>query len=176
MRLWNAVRIFFSTLFNRERAGQVAALLEAPPAVPQLEDKPKPKPAVEKPTRSEALILLETLQREARFLDFMQESLNEYSDAQIGAAVRDVHQQSAAVLKRLFDFQPVLEQEEGASVEVPPGYDPGVYRVVGNVSGQPPFRGRLTHHGWKARKCDLPAWSGSPEAAKIVAPAEVEVG
>ncbi len=177
MRLWTAIRAFFATLFDGRRAEQVAGLLAAPPEKPALE-KPtpaKPKPEPKKPTKSEALILLEALQREARFLDFMQESLDAYDDAQIGAAVRDVHRQAREVLKRMFDFGPVVDQEEGSTVEVPAGYDPGIFRVVGNV-GEPPLTGKLTHHGWKANRCDLPSWSGSADAAFVVAPAEVEVG
>ena len=125
--------------------------------------------------RSEALTLLATLQREARFVDFIQEPLDDYSDAQIGAAVRDVHRDCAKVLGRLFSIRPVLKDEEGAEVEVPAGFDSGRYRLVGNVTGQPPHRGRMMHHGWEAGACELPAFSGSKSAARVIAPAEVEL-
>ncbi len=80
-------------------ADRQAAVAEPP--------KPQPKPEPKKPAaaprgRSEALTLLATLQREARFVDFIMESLEGYSDAQIGAVARDVHRDCGKVLERLF--------------------------------------------------------------------------
>ena len=60
-------------------------------------------------------------------------------------------------------------------MEVPAGFDAGRWRLTGNVTGEPPFRGRLVHPGWEATTCELPTWSGSAAAARIVAPAEVEL-
>ena len=68
-----------------------------------------------------------------------------------------------------------MREEENAEVEVPAGFDPGRWRLTGNVTGEPPFRGRLVHPGWEATACELPSWSGSSSAARIVAPAEVEL-
>ena len=121
---------------------------------------PAPKPGV----GSEAIALLAVLQREARLVDFLQESLAGYTDAQIGAAVRDIHRDCGAVLKRLFDLRPAVDLEEGAEVEVSAGFDPTRWRLTGNVSGEPPFRGRLVHPGWEATRCDLPIWTGSGRA------------
>jgi len=178
-RIWLAIRVFFLTLFSADVAGRVrGALAGELPSGPKAEKpapKPKGPPAAKTPARSEALTLLATLQREARFVDFIQEPLEGYADAQIGAAARDVHRDCAAVLARLFDFRPVVGDEEGAAIEVPAGFDAGKYRLVGNVTGEPPYRGKLTHHGWQAAKCELPAWTGSPASAKIVAPVEVEL-
>ncbi len=114
-----------------------------------------------KPVRSEAITLLATLQREARFVDFIKEPLDGYSDAQIGAAVRDVHRDCGKVLDRLFAIRAMVDQEEGSPVEVPAGFDAGRYRLTGNVAGDPPFHGRLVHHGWEAAEVQLPAWSGT---------------
>jgi hypothetical protein len=125
--------------------------------------------------QSEAITLLAALQREARFVDFIQESLDGYSDAQIGAAARDVHRDCKAVLARMFALRPVTTEEEGKEVEVPAGFDPGRWRLTGNVTGEPPFHGRLVHPGWEATICELPTWSGGAAAARIVAPAEVEL-
>src|SRR5690242_3139956 len=73
---------------------------------PKAPVKPEPAaPLVSK--RSDALSLLAVLQREARLVDFLMESIGGYSDAQIGAAVRDVHRGSAAVLQRVFNIQPL---------------------------------------------------------------------
>ena len=180
-RILIAIRIFFVTLFSREVAGRVAEILAHPPLPAPVggEEAPKPKPAKAPkppgPGRSEALTLLATLQREARFVDFIKEPLAGYSDAQIGAAARDIHRDCGTVLERLFGIGPVVEEDEGAELEVPAGFDAGRYRLTGNVAGEPPFQGRLTHHGWEAAKCELPSWSGSNKAARIVAPVEVEL-
>lgn len=179
-RIWTAIRAFFITLFNGEIARRVElALIGVEPAIaqaaieapPRFKEPVRPKP----PVRSEAVTLLATLQREARFVDFVKEDLAAYTDAQIGAAARDVHRDCGAVLERLFALRPVLQQEEGSEVEVVAGFDAGCYRLTGNVQGEPPFRGRLRHHGWRATACEVPAWSGTAEAARIVAPVEVEL-
>jgi hypothetical protein len=136
---------------------------EAPPAVPK------------RPARSDAVSLLAALQREARFVDLVQESLDQYSDEQVGAAARDVLRGCRAVLDRLFELQPVVPQSEGDTVHVPAGFDTGRWRLTGNVAGEPPFEGRLVHHGWQAKRCQLPQWSGSNDSATVVAAAEVEL-
>lgn len=180
-RVLIAVRVFFLTLFSAEVARQVGQVLSrpAPIGAAEIEETPKEKPKKPAPsrlpTRSEALTLLATLQREARFVDFVKEPLASYSDAQIGAVARDVQRDCGSVLQRLFALEPVLQEEEGGQIEVPAGFDAGRYRLTGNVAGQPPFRGWITHHGWEATKCELPTWSGSDTAARIVAPVEVEL-
>jgi hypothetical protein len=136
---------------------------------------PKPPPTPRAPVRSEAITLLAALQREARFVDFVKEPLDSYTDAQIGAAARDVHRDCGKVLQRLFALAPIAGEAEGAGVEVPAGFDAGRYRLTGNVAGQPPFRGRLVHHGWEATVCQLPQWTGTAAAARVVAPVEVEL-
>ncbi len=175
-RIRLAFHVFFWILFHAT-AEQLARLTGRTAAATAPKPTPKPTPAAapKAPTRSEAITLLATLQREARFIDFIQESLNDYSDAQIGAAVRDVHRDCAAVLKRLFALKPATAGEEGVQVEVPAGFDPNRWHLTGNVAGEPPFNGRLVHPGWEATTCELPVWTGSASAARIVAPAEVEL-
>ncbi|MCY2992666.1 MAG: DUF2760 domain-containing protein [Planctomycetota bacterium] len=182
MRFFFAIRVFFLTLFSSSAAAQIGTLLQQrglPAPEPQEEQPVRPAPVVrekpQKPIRSEALTLLATLQREARLIDLVQESLDNYTDEQVGAAARDVLRSSRAVLDRLFDLQPVVRETEGAPVELPTGFDTGRYRLTGNVSGPPPFRGSLMHHGWEAGKCEVPAWSGNADAARVVASAEVEL-
>jgi hypothetical protein len=180
-RLFLAVRVFFLILTNTALAeilkkhlgGKRAAVPDAPgaPPVPPARETPIPKTAV----RSDALTLLAVLQREARFLDFVMESLTGYSDAQVGAVARNVHRDCAAVLSRLFGPRPAVSKAEGSLVEVPPGFDAGRYRLTGNVAGEPPYHGRLVHPGWEAEKCELPTWSGSTTAQRVIAPAEVEL-
>jgi hypothetical protein len=178
MRLLLAFRAFFSVLFNREVALRVTMALELPEKLTTTEApavaKPLPKPAPP-PTCSEAIVLLAALQREARFVDFIQEPLANYTDAQIGAAAREVHRDCGKVLERLFQLKPVLAEVEGAVIDVPVGFDAGRFRIIGNVTGEPPFRGRVVHHGWEAAGSHLPAWSGSADAARVIAPAEVEL-
>lgn len=178
-KLGLAFKVFFRVFSDAAFAEQAQSWLrgEGKPAVAAPAPQPaeaQPKPA-KKPQRSEALTLLAALQREARFVDFIQEPIAAYSDAQIGAAVRDVHRECGKVLGRLFELQKVVNDEEGAAVEVPTGFDAARFRLTGAVSGSPPYRGKLCHHGWEAAKCELPAWTGSEESARIVAPAEVEV-
>lgn len=179
MRMIIAFKAFFLVLFNGEVARAVAKALAKPEpaaAVPAKEAAPKAKPTPPaKPARSDALTLLAALQREGRLIDFVKEPIDAYTDAQVGAAARQVHRDCGQVLQRLFDLQPVRSEPEGASVELPAGFDADRCRVTGNVTGQPPFRGCLVHHGWEARQCQLPAWTGGEGAAKVVAPAEVEV-
>ena len=177
-RILLAIRVFFATLLSAAVARKVErALGTAGTAIEQApQPKPKQQPAAPRPpARTDALTLLATLQREARFIDFVKESLEGYADAQIGAVARDVHRDCGAVLERLFALQPVLSDQEGAEVEVPAGFDAGRYRLTGNVTGQPPFRGQMMHHGWQATKCQLPAWSGTDADARVVAPIEVEL-
>jgi len=177
-RIFLALRAFFAILFNAQLAPKVEGLLAGPTTAepsasvrtPPVAPKAPPKPA-----RSEALTLLATLQQEARFVDLVQEPLDQYNDAQIGAAARDVIRNCGKVLQRLFDLQPLEQSEEGAAIEVPAGYDPQRFRLTGNVSASPPLRGRIVHHGWRASTSQLPVWNGGPEAADVVAPVEVEV-
>jgi hypothetical protein len=180
MRIGLALRTGWKVLTDGSFAERIRQVLSgsAAPAAAQLEQKPAPQvrePRPARPARSDAIMLLAALQREARFVDLVCEPLDQYSDAQIGAAARDVLRDCGQVLERMFQLQPVLSAEEGSTVTVPAGFDAGCYRLSGQVEGQPPYQGRLAHHGWKAATCKLPQWSGSAEASLVVAPAEVEV-
>ena len=178
MRLWLAITCFFKVLFQADVARRCQLLLDGTP-VPQDPEKTTPAnvpSSVVKSPRSDAITLLATLQREARFVDIVSESLDGYSDAQIGAAARDVLRDSGKVLARIFSLRPVVDGEEGTTVQIPAGYETGCYRLTGNVSRDPPFAGKLMHAGWQATKCDLPTWTGNQKAALVVAPAEVQLG
>src|SRR5258708_13836101 len=134
-RFFMAIQVWWRTLVDAECGGQVADLLSGKPAPhlpaapapaatkldPTAQRQPQIQPqAPKRPQRSEALTLLATLQREARLVDFLKESIGDYSDAQIGAAVRDIHRDSAGVLDRLFKIQPIETHEEGAEIQAPP--------------------------------------------------------
>jgi hypothetical protein len=142
----------------------------APPLAPAPPPKPAPAP---RPARSEALTLLEALQREARLIDFLKEDVAPYEDAQIGAAVRDIHRDAAKLLERLFALRPVIDQAEGSAVSLD-GKEAGRVRLVGNIR-EGAASGTLVHHGWTATKIELPVWSGPKDTDRVVAPAEVEV-
>ena len=178
MHLGVALRAFFAALFSRETADRVAAALDGSAVPAAVAETPQPEPAPPqqiKPARSEAITLLAALQREARLVDFMMESLDGFSDAQIGAVARDVHRDCGAVLQRMFALRPLVEAEDGSTVEAPDPLDAARWRLSGNVSGPPPHRGALAHHGWLAAVCELPTWTGDEASALVVAPAEVEV-
>jgi hypothetical protein len=147
---------------------------KAPPVQSKAEAMPEAR-AKKESRRSEALSLLAVLQREARFVDFISEPIAGYSDSQVGAAARDVHKSCAAAVDRLFALQPMSEAAEGAQIEVPRGFDPAQFRLTGNIPNEPPFRGTLCHHGWKATKCEVPEWTGNDASAMVVAPAEVQI-
>ena len=103
------------------------------------------------------------------------ENLSAYDDQQIGASVRDIQAKSQGVIRKHLSLEPVLGQEEGARVTVPVGFDPTAVRLVGNVSGQPPFHGTLQHAGWRVRAVNLPAPSEGQDEF-VLMPAEVELG
>lgn len=180
MRILMALRTGWRVLTDAGFAAEISTLAAPQPTpVTSAQDAPdaatKPQ-APAPPRRSDALTLLASLQREARFVDMVKEPLENYSDAQIGAAARDVLRDCGQVLDRMFQLRPVEAQDGGAAIAVPKGYDTGCYRLSGQVAGAPPYHGRLVHHGWQAERCELPQWTGSAAAHAIVAPAEVEVG
>ncbi len=203
-RLVLAFYAFFAILFRSEVAAAVAGLREArrtgvlppPPAQPPPasapevpvpvpaapQELPGPRPAgasagpspAPAPDPRQALHLLAVLQREGRLVDFVEEDLAGFPDAAVGAAARTVHAGCKRALEEAFRLEPVLGDAEGASVTVERGFDPAAVRLTGNVVGEPPFRGALRHHGWRARQVTLPPPPDGADPA-IVAPAEVEL-
>lgn len=160
------VRLALGCEWRILRDPSFAAKVEALLAPPRPEAPPKPSGA--------PLRLLALLQREGRLLDFLMEDIQAYPDAQIGAAVRDIHRQCQTALKEHLQLQPVLPQPEGGSVEITSGFDPSAIRLTGNVTGQPPFRGTLQHHGWRVKEMKLaPPPEGQDEF--VLMPAEVEL-
>ena len=86
-RLWFAYVVFFRVLFNGEYAAQLhspKALPEAKPEPklpPKAEPKPAAKPEPAAPNQDAALQLLALLQREGRFVDFLEEDVTSFADA-----------------------------------------------------------------------------------------------
>ena len=129
---------------------------------------------VEVATDTAALQLLGLLQREARFVDFIQEDVAPYSDAEIGAAARVVHGGCRKLLVEHFTLAPVRAEAEGSRVTLAAGFDAAAVRLTGNVVGQAPFTGTLSHRGWQVTQVRLPQLTDA-RAATIIAQAEVEL-
>jgi len=138
---------------------------------------PSPEPEQLSPAKigEEAVLrLLASLQKEGRFIDFLGENLAQYDDAQVGAAVRPIHEGCRQALRERITIERIYDCDEGAEVDVVAGFDPAAVRLTGNVKGEPPFRGTLQHSGWRATKVDLPTTSGDLDPT-VLAPAEVEL-
>ena len=129
---------------------------------------------IEVPTHTAALQLLGLMQREARFVDFIQEDVAPYTDAEIGAAARVVHEGCRKVLREHFTIAPVRAEAEGSRVTLQAGFDAAAVRLTGNVVGQAPFTGTLGHRGWQVTEVKLPQLTDT-ETAKVIAQAEVEL-
>ncbi|HZI12340.1 MAG TPA: DUF2760 domain-containing protein [Myxococcus sp.] len=190
-RLWLAWLCFWRCLVSREfaqavlpasrayDAGQLAQLPsgEAPQPKPEpVKVKPPEPPPALPPERehASALSLLAMMQREGRFVDFLQENVAAFSDAEVGAAARIVHEGCRKVVNQYLTLQPVLPQQEGDRVTVPAGFDAQRTRLTGNVAGQPPYGGTLRHHGWVTTEVKFPSVSAAMDP-RVLAPAEVEL-
>ena len=121
-----------------------------------------------------ALVLLAALQREGRFIDFVRQEVAGFSDEEIGAAGRVVHAGCRKVIDQYFRFEPASQASEGGPLTVPAGFDSQRIRLIGNVSGKPPFRGTLKHHGWIVTEVKVPEISDALDP-RVAAPAEVEL-
>lgn len=189
MAIGLAFKAFFQVLFKKEVAQRVATALAAPAAdtaeTPKLTKKPDTSPTAKPPqptpaststtsARSDALTLLSTLQREARFLDLVGESLDGFEDAQVGAAARQVLSDVRKSLDRMFALAPIAREDEGSSLDIPRPASPTRYKIVGRGSDQAK-RGTLVHRGWQAERSQLPSWNGSRDDALVLSPIEIEV-
>ena len=176
-RISYATRCFFSVLSRGEVPEDIApeVVKSAAPA-PEPEVKTLPAevhPAEESPDR--AVQLLALLQREGRLVDFFSEEITPYQDAQIGAAVRELHAGCRKALAQYVTLEPVIDGEEDRPVTVEEGFDPASIKLVGNVTGRPPLRGLLRHRGWRVTRINLPPLPPQGAAREVVAPAEVEI-
>ena len=131
--------------------------------------------AANAPSAGPDLRVLAVLQRDGRLVDFLQEDIDPYTDAQIGAAVRDIHQGCRKALRDYLTVSPILPGAEESEVTIAPDFDPASIRLTGNVQGSPPFRGVIKHHGWRVETVHLPVIPGARDHSSILAPAEVEV-
>lgn len=199
-RLWFAWVCFFRVLFDAAFAARALAVRDAMPALPpaekpaakaekappgEEEPAPKVKPVKEpvarskpaepeKPSVTPALQLLALLQREGRLVDFLEQDVASFSDSEVGAAARVVHEGCRRALRQHVKVGAVRSEEEGASVTVADGYDAQQIKLIGNVSGKPPYKGALRHKGWKVLEISVPVPTKEHDAM-VIAPAEVEL-
>ena len=184
-RISYATRCFFSVLSRGEvpeeiapevfrgAAAAPAAELEPAPAAAPSAERVEAAPAEESPDR--AVQLLALLQRDGRLVDFFSEDIAPYQDAQVGAAVRELHANCRKALAQYVTLEPVIDEEEDRPVTVEEGFDPASVKLVGNVTGRPPLRGLLRHRGWRVAAINLPSLPPPGAGRTIVAPAEVEI-
>ena len=132
-----------------------------------------PAPAANQ-AEAEIVAFFGLLQEKGRLVDFLMEDITPYEDAEVGAAARVIHQGGRQVLQEYFHITPISEAAEGTQVTVPAGYSTDQFRLVGKLTGEPPFTGTLLHKGWKTEFVKLPRIV-NPERLPSIAPAEVEL-
>jgi hypothetical protein len=165
---WDRVKMAWRILINAQFAGEVHDGLK------QLVLARTKAAAPPERVHASGLMLLAAFQREGRLVDFLQQDAAGFSDQEIGAAARVVHGGCRKALGQFFNIAPAMSGNEGAAMSVPAGFDPERVRLTGNVSGQPPFKGILKHHGWVATEVRMPSISEALDP-RVIAPAEVEL-
>jgi hypothetical protein len=168
-RLAFAFKTFFAILFRDHIPDDVAAsLLAARPAAPVASAAtaaPRPSPAAAAdPTATQLLALL---QRDGRLIDFLMEDVGltvtrrsaPPSAPCMPAAGRRWSNTSRSVRRWTRRGCPRHGGCERRCARI---------KLIGNVSGQPPFAGVLRHRGWVVTRIDLPALR--PAAASLPPP------
>jgi len=166
-----ALFVLALSLVGVPKTGATPAPIPAPVPPPATLQPPV---VAEKQPEAEIVAFFALLQEKGRLVDFLMENLTGFDDAQVGAAARVIHQGCSEVLKQYFKITPVSEAEEGSQVTVPAGYAAEEYRLIGKLSGNPPFTGKLIHKGWKTEYVKLPRLTKTKRLPPI-APAEVEL-
>lgn len=168
-RLAFAFRSFFAILFSGELPEDIASAFGF--------RKPEPVVPVELPKVSDgALQLLGILQRDSRLVDFLMEDISSYSDDQVGAAVRTLHNDCKASLLRHVTLTPVIDGVEGTFQKVDSNkpVNPARIKLLGNVPASGKVNGgTLRHRGWSASAVTLPSIGKADPT--VLAPAELEV-
>ena len=159
----------FKVLGDAELAGKLNALINKPE--PKIE---APKTPPQEIVHASGLFVLSMFQQEGRLIDFLQQDVAAFSDEEVGAAARVVHGGCRKALARLVTPARIMKEDEGATVSVPSGFDSNRIRLTGNVTGQPPFKGVLKHHGWSATELKFPTLAENMDY-RVLAPAEVEL-
>jgi hypothetical protein len=182
-RIWFAWACFFRVLFDGSFAARAwaardpLALPEPPaPRAPSLTPAPPapPAPARPPPPSGAALQLLALFQREGRLIDFLEQDIASFGDAEIGGVARVVHEGCRKALRDHAELVPVRTEEEGVRLTLQAGFDPAQIKLSGNVQGHAPYTGVLRHRGWRAKRLELPVPVTGHDAT-VIAPAEVEL-
>ena len=168
--LWMMLKVSTGGLFD----GTASDLPEEPAGTDKGRDPAEQRMEQERKRRL-FLHFLSGLRRGGRLLDFFAEDLSAYDDEQIGAAVRSIHEDCRKAVDKYLSLKPVIDKEEGESIEIAAGFDPDAVKLTGNVTGEPPFRGTLRHRGWKAGRKEVPRLADVLDSG-IISPAEVEIG
>lgn len=149
----------------------------------------------------DAVAFLTILQERGRLIDFLMEDITSYSDAQVGAASRIVHQGCRKILQECFSLAPITKRHEGQKISLAnlqnevfeSGQGTGLvaseedspasayYRLIGKVPDEASsqLEGILVHRGWVSKRLNLPKvvhqQGKSQRLSHIIAPAEIEV-
>lgn len=172
-RFFLAFATLWRILIDAGFAARVASL-RAGGAVSTPEVQTPESPRLREAEPNAALQLLGLLQQEGRFIDFLEEDVGAYSDAEVGSAARVVHEGCRKTMRQHFDIVAVRTEAEGTRVTLAEGFDSSAVRLTGNVVGQPPFTGGLTHKGWRVAELRLPQVAAGHDLT-VLAPAEVEL-
>ena len=172
-RLLIALDLFRRVLLDSQFAA-AASKLRASWSTTQPGASGPERPSLREVEPNAALQLLGLLQRDGRFIDFLEEEVTAYSDSEIGAAARVVHEGCRKALRQHLTIEAVRSEPEGAQVTLAQGFDASAVRPTGKVVGEPPFTGRLTHRGWRVTTIKLPKVSSGHDLS-ILAAAEVEL-
>ena len=179
-RIVLAFQAFFNLLFSGELSADTLTALNLtkrtgaspkPAAAPATAAAAPAAPTVR--TSDGALQLLGILQRDSRLIDFLQEDIAGYEDDQVGAAVRELHDQCRDAIARYVTLAPVIDGVEGTYAKAP-AQDANLVKFVGNVPAKTPPGGTLRHKGWRATKVDLPNLPAKQDPT-IIAAAEIEI-
>jgi len=178
-RIWLSWVTSFRILFDGRYAAQVLRLQggqeasePAPPGELPKETAVEPELKIAARSNEAALQLLQLLQREGRFVDFVQQDLASFGDADIGAAARVVHEGCRRAMRTHARIVSVRDEAEGSPLTIERASED--VKLVGNVAGSAPFRGVLRHKGWRVEELSLPTVVGSHDP-RLVAPAELEL-
>jgi hypothetical protein len=157
-----------------ERGKKKAALTGLPPGDEGAPDTRESEADQQARMQRIYLHLLSVFQREGRIMDFFAEDLTPYEDAQIGVAVRNIHENCSKTLQKYLKPKAVIEKQEGEEILVPKNFDADSIKLTGNIAGEPPFKGILRHKGWQAGRIELPVLNPGHNP-RVISPAEVEI-
>jgi hypothetical protein len=167
-----AFNVFFRTLLKAEFAAIVQKLNSGHEVDPK--ESTEDTPVLHETDPDSALQLLGLLQQEGRLVDFLEEDVAQYSDEEIGAAVRVVHEGCRKALHEHLTLQPIRPEGEGVKITLEQGFDASALHPTGNLVGEPPFTGILAHRGWRVTEVRLPKLAKDHDV-HVIAPAEVEL-